>query len=274
MAVIFEGALPARKKNTTCTLFKSNDNDAPPRVEISVSPPRVINGATPTRVIQATDTTIMTPNSHPRLSPTPVRAVIPHTPHDMIRRSSHQQNLTNDMLAEKIQQENHLFSLPTGPTIRSPTKNAKDTPIIIMPEMVNVVICPGTRKSLKHQEVITVLWYKIKWMRSTANEIRRLYKTNTKRFITKSDIPPGRKATYGLFVVEIKEHKVEREHTRLTVGGNQIEYPGDKSTRTVGLTTAKILINRVVSTKWAIFLVVDIKNLYFNTPLGRLMNFI
>jgi hypothetical protein len=62
-------------------------------------------------------------------------------------------------------------------------------------------------------------------MRSTANEIHRLYKTNTIRFISKSDIPPGRKAAYGSFVVDIKEHKEGRERTRLTVGGDQIEYP-------------------------------------------------
>jgi hypothetical protein len=53
------------------------------------------------------------------------------------------------------------------------------------------------------------------------------------------------------------------------VGGDQIEYPSDKYTRTAGFTTAKILINGVISTKGAIFLVVDIKNFYLNTPLGR-----
>jgi hypothetical protein len=30
--------------------------------------------------------------------------------------------------------------------------------------------------------------------------------------------------TYGSFVVDIKNHKEEKERTRLTVGGNQIEY--------------------------------------------------
>jgi hypothetical protein len=43
------------------------------------------------------------------------------------------------------------------------------------------------------------------------------------------------------------------------VGGDKIEYPGDKSTRTAGLTTAKIIINSIISTKGARFLVVDIK---------------
>jgi hypothetical protein len=106
-------------------------------------------------------------------------------------------------------------------------------------------------------------------MRSTANEINRLYNTNTTRFIRRSDISKGRKVTYGSFVVDIKDHKEEKERTRLTVGGDQIEYPGDKSTRTAGLTTAKILINSVISTLRAKFLVIDIKNFYLNTPLGR-----
>jgi hypothetical protein len=135
--------------------------------------------------------------------------------------------------------------------------------------MANAVICPETGKSLKHQEVITKLRYKIKWMRSTANEINRIYNTNTIRFIRRSNIPKGRKVTYGSFVVDIKDHKEEKERTRLTVGGDQIEYPGNKSTRTAGLTTAKILINSVISTLGAKFLVIDINNFYLNTPLGR-----
>jgi hypothetical protein len=60
-----------------------------------------------------------------------------------------------------------------------------------------------------------------------------------------------------------------KERTRLTVGGNQIEYPGDKSTQIAGLTTSKILINIVISTLGANFLVIDINNFYLNTPLGR-----
>jgi hypothetical protein len=68
--------------------------------------------------------------------------------------------------------------------------------------------------------------------------------------------------------VDIKDHKEENERTRLTVGGDQIEYPGDKSTRTSGLTTAKILMNSVISTLGAKLLVIDINKIYLNTPLG------
>jgi hypothetical protein len=106
-------------------------------------------------------------------------------------------------------------------------------------------------------------------MRSTANEINRLYNTNTIRFIRRSTIPKGRKVTYGSFLVDTKDHKEEKERTRLTVGGDHIEYSGDKSTRTSGLTTAKILINSVISTQDSKFLVIDINNFYLNTPLGR-----
>jgi hypothetical protein len=173
------------------------------------------------------------------------------------------------MLAETIKQANHVFSLPTWSTLRLPPQEVTDTPIIIMPEMANAVICPESGNSLKNQELITMLRYKIKWIRSTANEIHRLYKTNTIRFIRKSSMPPGCKSTYDSFVVDIKEHNEERESTRLTVGGDQIEYPGDESTHTAGLTTEKILINSVISTRGARFLVVDIINFYLNTPLTR-----
>jgi hypothetical protein len=173
------------------------------------------------------------------------------------------------MIAETINQANHCFYFPTTPGNKTQKKVINNEHIIIMPEMANAVICPEKGKSLKHQELITKLRYKIKWMQSTANEINRLCNTNTIRFIRRSNIPKGRKVIYGSFVVDIKDHKEEEERTRLTVGGNHIEYPGDKSTRTAGLTTAKIIINSVISTLGAKFLVIDIKHFYLNTPLGR-----
>jgi hypothetical protein len=203
-----------------------------------------------------------TPNSHRRQKTPVIRAVTPQTPHVMVRRSARQQyNLSQDVMAEAIIQANHCFSI----SLHKPKQKSKlsiasiaSNEVIIMPEMANAVICPETGKSLKHNELITKLKYKIKWMRSTAKKINRLYNTNTIRFIQWSNIPNGRKVMYGSFVVDIKDHKEEKECTRLTVGGDRIEYPGDKSTRTAGLTTAKILINGVISTLGAKFLVIDI----------------
>jgi hypothetical protein len=170
------------------------------------------------------------------------------------------------MMAKTLSQANHCFSISARTKYTHPTNNKTD--IIVSPEMANAVICPETGKYIKHQELITKLRHKTKWMKSTANEINRLYNTNTIRFIRRSNIPKGRKVTYGSCVVDIKDHKEERERTRLTIGGDHIEYPGDKSTQTAGLTTAKILINGVLSMANAKFLVIDINNFYLNTPLG------
>jgi hypothetical protein len=105
-------------------------------------------------------------------------------------------------------------------------------------------------------------------MRSTANEINRLYSTNTIQFVRRSDIPKGQIVTYCSFVVDIKDHKAEKERTRSNVGGDHIEHPGGESTRTAGLTTAKILIKSAIFTPNAKFLVIDITNFYLNTLLG------
>jgi hypothetical protein len=81
-----------------------------------------------------------------------------------------------------------------------------------MPEMANAVICPATGKSIKHQELITLLKYKIRSMRPTAKKIGRLAQdltcgikgTNTIIFIFRSDVPVRREVIYGSFVVDME----------------------------------------------------------------------
>jgi hypothetical protein len=178
----------------------------------------------------------------------------------MVRRSATQQyNLSHDLMAEALNKANHCFTISPHVRKQKPKVSIANDIVIIMPEMENDVTFPDTGKSLKHNELITTLKYRIRWMRYTVNEINRLYNTNIIRFIQRSNIPKGRKVTYGSFVVDIKDHKGQKERTRLTIGGEQIEYPGDKSTRNTGLTTATILINSVFSTLGAKFLVIDIK---------------
>jgi hypothetical protein len=82
-------------------------------------------------------------------------------------------------MAETINQANHCFTISAQPKPQYKNKPSDNNGVILMPEMANAVICPETGKSIKHQELITKLRYKIKWMRSTANEINRLYNTNT-----------------------------------------------------------------------------------------------
>jgi methyl coenzyme M reductase subunit C len=107
----------------------------------------------------------------------------------MVRRSASQQNLSQDMMAETLAQANHCFSISANTKIYHPS--TPKTEGVILPEMVNAVICPETGKSLKHQELITKSKYKIQCMRSTANEIDRLYTMNTIQFIRRSEISKG-----------------------------------------------------------------------------------
>ena len=94
-------------------------------------------------------------------------------------------------------------------------------------------------------------------------------RTNTIYFIPRNKVPQGRKATYGRIVVDYRPQKADPNRTRLTVGGNRVEYPHDVSTPTADMVTAKLLFNSVISTEGAKFLTVDIKNFYLNTPMER-----
>jgi hypothetical protein len=86
-------------------------------------------------------------------------------------------------MAETINQANKCFTISAQPKTQYSKKPSDNTKVIPFPEMANAVFSPETGKSLKHQELITKLRYRIKWMRSTANEINRLYNKNTIRFI-------------------------------------------------------------------------------------------
>jgi hypothetical protein len=75
----------------------------------------------------------------------------------MVRSSARQQyNLSQDMMAQAINQANHCFSISSHkPKQKSKLSIASNE--VIMPEMANAVICPETGKSLKHNKLITKL---------------------------------------------------------------------------------------------------------------------
>ena len=92
------------------------------------------------------------------------------------------------------------------------------------------------------------------------------YGTNTIFFIPKDKVPAGRTVTYGRIVAEIRPQKDETHRTRLTVGGNLIQFPGDVTTPTADPITAKLIFNSVLSTKNVKFMCADIANFYINNP--------
>ena len=86
-------------------------------------------------------------------------------------------------------------------------------------------------------------------------------------FIPKYKIPKDKKVTYGKIVCEIKPEKEEKERTRLTVGGNLLDFTGNIRAPTASVTTAKCFFNSVVSTPGARCLLADIKHFYLNNIL-------
>jgi hypothetical protein len=116
LADIFEGAT-RQKLKVVIPPAEMVGNDAPLRVQHKVSPPRVQNTGTQQRVAQQTTTSShLTTNSLRRTHTPHRRAVTPPTPHVLVRRSASQKyNLSQDMIAETINQANHCFSFPRTP---------------------------------------------------------------------------------------------------------------------------------------------------------------
>jgi len=141
----------------------------------------------------------------------------------------------------------------------------------------NAIVDPVTGASLEYRHLIQNDHTRLTWNRSFANELGRLANgvgdrikgTNTIKFIPKTSVPPGRKVTYGRIVVDYRPTKKEPNRTRLTVGGDKIEYPGAVRTDTADMVTAKLLLNSVISTPRARCCILDVKDFYLNNKLLR-----
>ncbi len=68
-------------------------------------------------------------------------------------------------------------------------------------------------------------------------------------------------------VIDYRPQKEDTNWIQIAVGGNLITYKGDTSTRTVDLTTSKLLWNSVLGTKGARYMCLDLKNFYLTAAL-------
>ena len=66
---------------------------------------------------------------------------------------------------------------------------------------------------------------------------------------------------------EVRPQKSEKERTRLTVGGNLIDYTDPVTTRTCDLVTLKMHINSTLSRVKRKYCSFDVKTFYLNTPM-------
>ncbi len=86
-------------------------------------------------------------------------------------------------------------------------------------------------------------------------------------FILKLQVPAHKHPTYGCICCNYWPQKEEKHCVWLTVGSNCINYPGNKTTPTADLTTAKLLIKSTIRTPGAKFLGINLTNFYLNTPM-------
>ena len=141
----------------------------------------------------------------------------------------------------------------------------------------NSVADPSTGKQLEYKQLINHPDCKFcqTWQHSSANECGRLAQgvggriegTDTIKFLWYHEMPKNRRPTYARFVCEIRPQKTEKERTRLTVGGNLIDYPNTITTRTWNLVTFKMHINSTLSQPNRKYCSFDVKNFYLNTPM-------
>jgi hypothetical protein len=140
----------------------------------------------------------------------------------------------------------------------------------------NAVVHPTTGKQMEYMALMNDPDLQPLWKRGFSNEAGRLFQgirdipgTNTCFFVELTNIPKDRKIKYDKIVCDYKPHKNEKEHVRLTVGGDILDYSGDVTTSTADITIFKILINSTLSTKDAAMMMMDIQNYFLGTPLPR-----
>ena len=81
-------------------------------------------------------------------------------------------------------------------------------------------------------------------------------------FIDKANIPEDlwKYVTYGPIVVSYRPEKADPNRTRLTVGGDRVNYPGYFGIPTTDLLADKLLLNSKISTPGTHFITIDIKD--------------
>ena len=177
-------------------------------------------------------------------------------------RQQHQREKTDlDIAMTMIENSNNKCSPPTGEHINA------------------AVLHPETGKPMSYRQLLKHPHFHNEWSTSSANEFGRLAQgiggrikgTNTIFFINKDDVPQDRfkDVTYGKFVCDLRPNKAEVQRTRLTVGGDKVNYPNDVGTPTADLTLVKTHLNSVISTTGAKYMTLDVKNFYLNTPMKR-----
>ena len=115
-------------------------------------------------------------------------------------------------------------------------------PLQFLCNITYAVLDYETGDLLEYRHLMKHPKYKDVWTKSFGTEIRRLTTTTeTIFFVKKEDIPNDRKGdeTYARIVSVYQEGKKDKYRTRVTMGGNLVNFPGDCGTPTADLLTVK-----------------------------------
>jgi hypothetical protein len=133
-------------------------------------------------------------------------------------------------------------------------------PLQFLCDFENAVLDNNTGDLLEYCHLIKHPKYKDTWSKSFGKEIRCLATvTETIFFINKTKIPKDRKSDkmYARIECVFCDGKKDKYRTRITMGGNLVNYPGDCGTPTADLLTVKLLLNRIISTSNSKFMTID-----------------
>jgi hypothetical protein len=106
----------------------------------------------------------------------------------------------------------------------------RNYPLQFLCDLAYAVLDNETGNLLEYRHLMKHPKYKDVWTKSFGTEIRRLATTTETIFFVKKDkIPDDRKGdeTYARIVCVYCEGKKDKYRTRITMGGNQVNYPGD-----------------------------------------------
>jgi hypothetical protein len=143
--------------------------------------------------------------------------------------------------------------------------------------MHGTALNPDTTAIAEYRDLSTCLDGKY-WQDSNADEIGRMFQglgensymptgTNTLWFVHPSQVPKHKKAIYVRVFCADRPERSNPRRVRWTGGGNRINYPGNKTTKTADLTTAKLMFNSVISTPGGRFISIDLKDFYLCSDL-------
>ena len=159
----------------------------------------------------------------------------------------------------------HMMEIPGYTTPFSPKQAASRTfPLQFLCDLQSSMTTPATYSSTATSSSI---------QNTRTHGITHSERTTTETifFINKTDIPQDQKGgvTYGQIVCVYREGKKDKHRTRITMGGNLINYPGECGTPAADLLTVKLLFNSIISTPNVKFMSIDIKDFYLCTPMKR-----